>query len=90
MDGLVERQRPGATGDAEVLRDAAGGNFAASPFALLAPKPAEVAPPRRLLGGRLADWCRRPRTRLTMIGAGGFACLLGLFGGTSRRPTGDP
>lgn len=63
------------------------GNFAMSPFALVAAEPApapSAAPPA--VGGRLAALCRDMRARLVVLGAGLFVCIVGLVtGGTSRR-----
>ena len=62
----------------------AAGDFAASPFALVRAEP--TAPPPRPTpptGGRLAAYCRQPRTRLAVLGAGLFCCLFGLIGGNA-------
>ena len=69
------------------------GNFAMSPFALVAAEPtrgptAPVAP----AGGRLAQFTRQPRSRLIVLGIGLFCCMIGLLGGGGRasdRPATD-
>lgn len=85
-DGMaLLRQRQGETNDL--------GRFARSPFALVAAEP-EARPlvPVAAPGGKLATWCRNPRTRLGVLGGGLFACMIGLLGGTSRSGNGgsDP
>jgi hypothetical protein len=62
------------------------GNFAMSPFALVAAEPAPPpgAPPPAV-GGRLAYLCRDERARLVILGIGLFACMLGMLGGGGRK-----
>ena len=64
------------------------GDFAMSPFALVRAEPEPPPPvPNRPVGGRLAAYCRRPRTRLAVLGMGLFCCLLGLLaGGDAPKP----
>ena len=88
---LAERQsnaRP--AGVATLVQPAGGksglGDFAMSPFALVRaepePRPSAPAPPA---GGRLAAYCRQPRTRLAVLGVGLFCCLIGLLGGGGSK-----
>ena len=88
---LAERQthaRPAGVATLAPPRGDPSGDFAMSPFALVRaepqPRAADPAPPA---GGRLAAYCRRPRTRLAVLGVGAFCCLLGLLGGGTSRPT---
>jgi hypothetical protein len=61
------------------------GNFAMSPFALVAAEPALQPPaPTPPQGGKLAAACRDPRGRLIVLGVGLFSCILGLLGGGTR------
>lgn len=83
-DGMaLLRQRQGDTNDL--------GRFAMSPFALVAAEPeSRRLEPVAAPGGRLATWCRNPRTRLGVLGGGLFACMIGLLGGGSRGKTSNP
>lgn len=81
-EGMVLlRQRQGETNDL--------GRFAMSPFALVAAEPRARVAPVAAPGGRLATWCRNPRTRLGVLGSGLFACMIGLLGGGSGRMTNE-
>ena len=86
---LAERQTHARAADVATLAPPklnGGGDFAMSPFALVraepTPPPAAPSPPA---GGRLAAYCRQPRTRLAVLGVGLFLCLLGLLGGGESR-----
>lgn len=65
------------------------GNFAMSPFALVATEPPPPAPvvAQPAVGGRFASLCRDPRSRLVILGVGLFCCVLGLLGGGGRAGT---
>jgi hypothetical protein len=66
------------------------GNFAMSPFALVAAEPVlQPTAPTPAQGGRLAAFCREPRARLVVLGIGLFACMLGLLGGGTREQPAD-
>lgn len=62
------------------------GNFAMSPFALVAAEPA-TQPPASVpaVGGQLAALCRGSRARLVVLGIGMLACMIGLLGGGGRN-----
>lgn len=88
LDDEDGTEQLGVDEDVEVIGQVAAKAFGSSPFALLTSEPAVMPTPRKPLGGMLANWCRTTRGRLTLIGLGGFACLLGLLGGgrgTSER-----
>lgn len=62
------------------------GNFAMSPFALVAAEPATQQPaPVPAVGGQLAALCRDARARLVVLGIGMLACMIGLLGGGGRQ-----
>jgi hypothetical protein len=62
------------------------GNFAMSPFALVAAEPVlQPDGPTPAPGGKLAAFCREPRARLVVLGVGLFCCMLGLLGGGGAR-----
>lgn len=62
------------------------GNFAMSPFALVAAEPVlQPTGPTPAPGGKLAAFCREPRARLIVLGIGLFACMLGLLGGGGAK-----
>ena len=93
---LAERQlRPSEPGVSTLSPTPAGrpggGNFAMSPFALIRAEPEPyVLVPVPPAGGKLAAYCRRPRTRLAVLGGGLFCCMIGLLGGggaTTPRKT---
>jgi len=62
------------------------GNFAMSPFALVAAEPVlQPTGPTPAPGGKLAALCREPRARLIILGIGLLACMMGLLGGGTAK-----